>query len=652
MKLSLLAGTACLVLLCAGCQSLNWTAKSKEAKESKVVDNTRVREVPWTWRKKKADKNSDSVPAEIAAKFEKSKGKPDSPKSATEWVLDGNQQETARNFPAARKAYESALAIDPVNADAHHRLGILADMRQDYAAAQDHYDAALRQKPHDANLLSDYGYSNQLRGNAHQSERQLLMALDMDGQHKQALRNLGSLYASQNRYQDAAQAFRRFRSEAEAQQLLTQYFPAGPSGDNGTTPVVAAHTPGENRTPLPSEEIDPAVLKNMSPDEIYQVMEQKRQDAVRAREQKTLAELRPQFQDRMTEADLQRASATNAWAQEPTHPPVVNANRSQPGNLESTGTSPFAQMDTGNVQPPVNPPPADQFAKAPDQPFWNGAPLQNRSAPASQQNATTPPWDGGQNPFASSGAGTNGAFSGSSAAPPPWSSSDPTAAAVNAGSMPGGYQTSQDRAFMPGNSNGNPPNNANAQATNVAPSNMTPQQRAYQLGMSAGPGTMFPSMPADASANAQPGSSWASNTNSSYPETQPTANWGPPAQSNATEQWRDALTEAPPRSPTENWNPPSMVQWPGQPATYDVARAPAGSQPPASRLPVINPGPTGYATTNGAPPSGNVNTGNFDARDWATSDVAPVRFDTPAGTPNSSRTGNTNSVPQWPYAPK
>lgn len=655
MKPSLLAALAGFVFLCAGCQSMNWTAKNKPPKENSVAQNSPTREVPWTRRKKKDQQlDSGEIPQEIAAKFEKSQTKADTPKSATEYVLEGNQAEVARNFPAARQAYESALQLDSVNADAHHRLGILADMRQDYAAAQDHYEAALRQKPHDANLLSDFGYSHQLRGNANQSERHLLMALDLNGQHLQALKNLGSLYASQNRYEDALQTFRRFRPEGEAQQLLAQYFPNGDA--SGNTPMMAARTVSETRTvpPMPRSNVSPEALKNMSREEILAVMEQMRQEGVRSREQKDLTEYRPNLQESTTEADYARtpprgnnglagAPRTTAWAHDTTTP---NPSSSVPPTLHASAQPPDAAWANN---------PADAVPANSEQPFWNGAALPTRNM--TPPNAM-PPWNNNAAAHITPGGSTAGSFNSSdnsaAATSPPWLGNDPSAHAGANPPVSANYDPTRDASSAPANTAWNPAalTSQSPYSSGVAPSNeISARQRAYQLGMSAGPGTMFPVLPTDE----QPprtntpapsaGPNWGTNTANSYQETR--AGWDSPAHGTSPAQWQDAITETAPRSPTDNWNSPSTAPWPGADVASPSPRGTAVMPPEENRLPVIKPGPAWNAGPGGPMPSGAVPAGNFAPRN-SRSNVVPAWSEAPV---TQTRSGNTTSVQQWPYAP-
>lgn len=644
----------------AGCQSTSWTAKNKTPAKDALAQNEVIREVPWTWSKKKKEAagGKSDIPPEIQAKFDRAKQRSSTTKSAADWVAEGNQQEKARNFAAATKAYEAALLIDPVNVDAHHRLGIMADMRQEYGTARDHYETALRQKPHDANLLSDFGYSNYLQGNTGQSERYLLQSLDLEPKHPQAIKNLGTLYASQNRYDDALAAFRRIRPEAEAQQLMSQYFSKQrpiPDGDSGQL-VAGRNQPNgaRNTLPIPPDTIDPANLKNRSPQEIYQMMEQRRQESVKERERKSLAELQPQMQDSMTQEDWARSSQNAGNGA----PPANIASRQQPwaqtNPPQGGGRSVPPGLDQG-MRPPMNPGAmvshnANTNA-APQNEYWTGQPLQRQPAAPSQNNLQPPPWANGQNMQA-----------GNSVPQSPWGGDNNIETAGSVGNDSAGWDSSQRRSAPDSNSfgwNANNPSDASA-GQNTMVAQLSPSQRAYQLGMSAGPGTMFPSMPADVgpgianrSQPSNPSSTpqWSNSTTpGGYNETRVAA----PADNGGNSAWQLAPVDVGPRSPTENWGSPSTIPWPGASAgNAEVRGNPSpSSQPTSPQMPVITPGSRAGAVDGGGP-AGRGGYGQNRSMARPSGDIRQAWFDAPStDTPASIRTSDATSVPQWPYAPR
>jgi hypothetical protein len=124
----------------------------------------------------------------------------------------------------ARMYYEQALAEDPEQPDAHHRLAILADRAGDYRLAEQHYRQALRGKPNDPDVLNDLGYSYFLQGRPAESERYLSQARQIDPRHPHVSENLSLLY-------DQAKAERvllNAMGPRQAQATLAQLFQNAP----------------------------------------------------------------------------------------------------------------------------------------------------------------------------------------------------------------------------------------------------------------------------------------------------------------------------------------------------------------------------------------------------------------------------------------
>ncbi|MCO5192589.1 MAG: O-antigen ligase family protein [Anaerolineae bacterium] len=66
---------------------------------------------------------------------------------------------TAARLGSAEQRFEQALTSDPDNATAHHRLGLIAMMRRDYAAAAAHLQAAYDQNPGHDGIRKNLGLS-------------------------------------------------------------------------------------------------------------------------------------------------------------------------------------------------------------------------------------------------------------------------------------------------------------------------------------------------------------------------------------------------------------------------------------------------------------------------------------------------------------
>lgn len=146
----------------------------------------------------------------------------------------GKFAEDSGDLRTAKARYEEVLNRDPQNAQAHHRLAVIADKQGEFARAEQHYLVALRGLPDDAELHNDLGYSYYQQGKLPEGERELHRALELQPGFKLAQSNLGYLYANRAKQtgnaadrQLAFETFRQFMGDSEAQEALNQIIPAG-----------------------------------------------------------------------------------------------------------------------------------------------------------------------------------------------------------------------------------------------------------------------------------------------------------------------------------------------------------------------------------------------------------------------------------------
>ena len=110
------------------------------------------------------------------------------------------------DWPAARRAYETALATDPTSVDAHLGLATLAARQSNRVVASDHYRRALDLDPRNATALAglaalaDYSRPDAL-------EAQLRSDLDRAPESAALHSTLGNLYAAQGRWREAQSAY-------------------------------------------------------------------------------------------------------------------------------------------------------------------------------------------------------------------------------------------------------------------------------------------------------------------------------------------------------------------------------------------------------------------------------------------------------------
>ncbi|MCQ4347562.1 tetratricopeptide repeat protein [Pseudomonas stutzeri] len=146
----------------------------------------------------------------------------------------GTLQIAMRRYPDATQSLEKALQVDQqrlggesLGASAprvdeksplrvYNGLGVLADLRNDFAQAQLYYRLAAQIEPRSAMVANSLGYSRYLAGDWEGARQAYLQALGHDGGYKPAWRNYGMLLARMGRYEEALSAFEQVEPRAEA----------------------------------------------------------------------------------------------------------------------------------------------------------------------------------------------------------------------------------------------------------------------------------------------------------------------------------------------------------------------------------------------------------------------------------------------------
>jgi Flp pilus assembly protein TadD len=116
----------------------------------------------------------------------------------------------------AKQFYRALLEKSPQDPRPHHRLGILAVQKLEFAQAEEHFRAARSLAPATADLLSDIGYCYYLQQKLTEAEDVLDAALDLDPNHSATINNLALVAGAQGRYGESLALFKRVNSEAEA----------------------------------------------------------------------------------------------------------------------------------------------------------------------------------------------------------------------------------------------------------------------------------------------------------------------------------------------------------------------------------------------------------------------------------------------------
>lgn len=221
-----MAGGLLTLLLC-GCQSANWFALNRDQREPPGGSLADRRDDSRPERKKSPEKSPRESGTKIARTGSDSGSGGTSSKTPAEWYTEGARLENDRHYSEARAAYEHAIDADPAFAEAHHRLGVIADRGSEFALADRHYNKARELKPSDPSILSDMGFSLFLRKQDREAERLLKQALELDPQHADANGNLAQVCVRQKRYDEAFAALKRIESFDVAKSKLASMLPPG-----------------------------------------------------------------------------------------------------------------------------------------------------------------------------------------------------------------------------------------------------------------------------------------------------------------------------------------------------------------------------------------------------------------------------------------
>lgn len=132
-------------------------------------------------------------------------------------ALRVDQQRFGGVVPAGEVSDLGALMVDnqsPLRV--YNGLGVLADLRNDFARAQVYYHLALQISPRSAMVANSQGYSHYLAGDWAAARQAYHQALSFDATYKPAWRNYGMLLTRLGSYEEALSAFEQVESRAEA----------------------------------------------------------------------------------------------------------------------------------------------------------------------------------------------------------------------------------------------------------------------------------------------------------------------------------------------------------------------------------------------------------------------------------------------------
>ena len=155
----------------SGCQSSKskWaTAWNERTKAKPHFTGTEGPEnvTYWPYKAGSDKKKMSAMPAQLKDKLVRNSDKTKNAEQLADLLKEGDQLRKNNQLEEARQVYVKALVNSPDNPDVHHRLAIVADKRDRFPEADQHYQTALKARPRDVNLLSDLGYSYSGESNA------------------------------------------------------------------------------------------------------------------------------------------------------------------------------------------------------------------------------------------------------------------------------------------------------------------------------------------------------------------------------------------------------------------------------------------------------------------------------------------------------
>ncbi len=135
--------------------------------------------------------------------------------SADDWYVTGLELECAAP-QEAKRAYESALELDPNHADAHVNLGRLLHAECRTAEAATHYEQALESQPEHATAAFDLGVALEDLDRPSDAIRAYERAIRSDPRYADAHYNLAALYEKAGKPAAALRHLASYRRIADA----------------------------------------------------------------------------------------------------------------------------------------------------------------------------------------------------------------------------------------------------------------------------------------------------------------------------------------------------------------------------------------------------------------------------------------------------
>ena len=163
-RMTCLVAALLVAFVISGCQSSSWATawRSKPKPQFQGVEGAE-QVTYWPYKRVKNPQKPSEMPDAIKDKIAKKSKQSKHDKELADLINEGDVHRRSGNYADARLVYSKALILSPDNPDVTHRMAIVADKEHQYAMADEYYQATLRARPRDVNVLSDLGYSHILR---------------------------------------------------------------------------------------------------------------------------------------------------------------------------------------------------------------------------------------------------------------------------------------------------------------------------------------------------------------------------------------------------------------------------------------------------------------------------------------------------------
>ena len=135
----------------------------------------------------------------------------------------GSIQLAAGKLDEAKKTFLELLDADPANINAHHMLGVIYSKQFMWKAAMEEWETVLNMAPNTDEALRELGWALNMTGEYEQAVNSLRKALEMNPHNLQARIDLGAVFFSNHKVEDAVREWEEARREDPGNPLIKKF---------------------------------------------------------------------------------------------------------------------------------------------------------------------------------------------------------------------------------------------------------------------------------------------------------------------------------------------------------------------------------------------------------------------------------------------